>query len=68
MFGLGWQELAIILGIVLILFGPSKLPEFGKSLGQAISGFREGTNKARNAVKQELEDIKKTINDENGEK
>ncbi|MHB8277840.1 MAG: Sec-independent protein translocase subunit TatA/TatB [Candidatus Humimicrobiaceae bacterium] len=68
MFGLGWQELSIILVIALVIFGPSKLPELGRSLGQAISGFKEGTNGAQNAAKQELEDIKKTINDENSEK
>ena len=46
MFGLGWQELVIILVIALIIFGPKKLPELGKSLGQAIRGFRDGTTKA----------------------
>ena len=68
MFGLGWQELIIILGIALVIFGPSKLPELGTSLGKAISGFRVGTNRVQNAVSQELEDIKKTINDEESEK
>lgn len=57
MFGLGWQELLIILGIALVIFGPGKLPELGKSMGQAISSFREGTNKAKDAVKKEFEDI-----------
>jgi len=68
MFGLGWQELTIILVIALIIFGPSKLPDLGKSLGKAISGFREGTNRVQNAVNQELEDIKKTSNDEKSKK
>ncbi|MBM3705073.1 MAG: twin-arginine translocase TatA/TatE family subunit [Actinobacteria bacterium] len=61
MFGLGWQELLIILGIALVIFGPSKLPELGKSLGQAISSFREGTSKAKDAAKKEIEDIKRTV-------
>jgi len=68
MFGLGWQELVIILGIALVIFGPSKLPELGKSMGQAISGFREGANKTRDVAKKELEDIKKIVIDENSEK
>lgn len=64
MFGLGWQELIIILGIALVLFGPSKLPELGKSLGQAISSFREGTSKVSEKAKEELNDMKKNIIDE----
>ena len=46
MSGLGWQELLIILIIALIVFDPGKLPEIGKSIGQAINGFRENTGKA----------------------
>jgi sec-independent protein translocase protein TatA len=42
MFGLGVPELAIILVIALVLFGPSKLPSLGKSLGEAIRGFKKG--------------------------
>ncbi len=68
MFGLGWQELLIILGIALVIFGPSKLPQLGKSLGQAISSFREGTRSARDEAKKEIEDIKKTVDDEDSEK
>lgn len=36
-----WQVL-LVLGIVLIIFGPSKIPGLGKSLGQAIRGFKKG--------------------------
>ncbi|MCJ7473045.1 MAG: TatA/E family twin arginine-targeting protein translocase [Actinobacteria bacterium] len=61
MFGLGWQELVIILVIALIIFGPKKLPELGKSLGQAIRGFREGTTEATKEVKKELKEIEKAV-------
>ncbi len=61
MFGLGWQELVIILVIALIIFGPKKLPELGKSLGQAIRGFREGTTKATEEAKKELKEIEKSV-------
>ena len=41
MFGLGAQELIIILLICGLLFGAKKLPELGKGLGQAIKGFKK---------------------------
>jgi sec-independent protein translocase protein TatA len=41
MMGLGWQELTIILVIVIIIFGAGKLPEIGSGLGKGIRGFKE---------------------------
>jgi sec-independent protein translocase protein TatA len=38
---LGWQELAIILVVIMFFFGAGKLPEIAKSLGQGIRTFRE---------------------------
>ena len=64
MFGLGWQELVIILVIALIIFGPRKLPEIGKSLGQAINGFKESTKKAQDEAKKEIKDIEDTVKGE----
>jgi sec-independent protein translocase protein TatA len=42
MFGLGYQELLIILVIVLILFGANRLPELAKSLGKSVKEFKKG--------------------------
>lgn len=41
MMGLGWQELTIILVIVVIIFGAGRLPEIGSGLGRGIRGFKE---------------------------
>lgn len=40
--GIGTTELIVILIIVLLLFGASRLPEIGKGIGQAIRGFKKG--------------------------
>ncbi len=42
MFGLGVQELLVILVIALVVFGPSKLPQIGSGLGKAIRDFKKG--------------------------
>ena len=42
--GFGWQELVIVLVIVMIIFGAGKLPEIAKSLGQSVREFRDLTN------------------------
>jgi len=44
MFGLGMPELILILIIALVIFGPSKLPEMGASVGKAIREFRNATS------------------------
>lgn len=42
MFGLGFQELLVILAIVLVLFGGKKLPELSRSLGESLREIRKG--------------------------
>ena len=45
MFGsIGMPELIVIFVIALIVFGPTKLPDLGKSLGEAIRGFKKAIN------------------------
>ena len=46
MFGLGYQELLIILVVVLILFGANRLPELAKSLGSSVKEFKKGVNES----------------------
>jgi len=57
MFGLGYQELLIILLIVLILFGAQRLPDLARSLGSSVKEFKKGVNEVRDdgSVKKEEE-------------
>ena len=47
MFGLGYQELLIILVIVLVLFGANRLPELARSLGSSVKEFKKGVSEAQ---------------------
>ena len=44
MFGIGMPELFIILAIVLVVAGPSKLPQLGQALGSSIKGFKKAVS------------------------
>jgi sec-independent protein translocase protein TatA len=59
MFGLGTQELIIILVIIMIIFGAGKLPQIGEGLGKAIKNFKKATNDAENAIDITPEDKRK---------
>ena len=55
MFGLGTPELVVILVIVMVLFGASRLPQLGRGVGEAIRNFKKGISEAEN-----LEDSNKS--------
>lgn len=55
MFGsIGMPELIIILVIALIIFGPRKLPELGRSLGKSIGEFKRASNELRSTLEEEI--------------
>ena len=55
MFGsIGMPELVIILVIALIIFGPRKLPELGRSLGKSIGEFKKASNELRSTLDEEI--------------
>ena len=58
MFGLGTQELLIILVLVMIVFGAGKLPQVGSALGKGLRNFKKGVNDAEENIEEgEVEEI-----------
>jgi sec-independent protein translocase protein TatA len=62
-FNIGPAELIVILLVIMMLFGPKRLPEIGRTMGRSLQQFREATSELRREVKGTLEqvDIRKDI-------
>ena len=50
---IGWQELILILIVVLVIFGPGKLPDVGNAIGKGIREFRKASNELEESVRGE---------------
>ncbi|MEY3825730.1 MAG: hypothetical protein RLZZ148_542 [Cyanobacteriota bacterium] len=56
-FGIGLPEMGLIFLVALLIFGPKKLPEIGRSLGKAVRGFQEASREFENEFKREAQQI-----------
>lgn len=59
MFGLGIPELIVIFVIALVVFGPKKLPDLGKSIGRAMAEFKRAQQEFQESVQAEMQDVEK---------
>ena len=60
-FGIGLPEMAVIFVLALLVFGPKKLPEIGRSLGKAIKGFQDASKEFEEEFKKEAQQIEKVV-------
>jgi sec-independent protein translocase protein TatA len=59
MFGLGIPELIVIFIIALVVFGPKKLPELGKSIGRAMAEFKKASEDFQESVRTEMREVER---------
>jgi len=50
MFGVGWTEIVVVFILALLIFGPRRLPEIGRSLGKAMGMFKEASREVRRSM------------------
>ena len=60
-FGIGLPEMALIMIVALLVFGPKKLPEIGRSVAKTIRSFQDASKEFENEFKKEAANIEKSI-------
>lgn len=60
-FGIGLPEMALIMAVALLIFGPKKLPEIGRSLGKTIRSFQDASREFETEFKKEAHKIEESV-------
>jgi sec-independent protein translocase protein TatA len=66
MFGFHWAELLVVLVLVMVFFGPKRLPELGGALGKGLRDFRHGLHEAKEEIgiadiQEQVRDVRDTV-------
>src|SRR5664279_5576139 len=59
---LGWPEMMFIMVLALVLFGPKKLPEIGRTVGKAINEFRRASSELKTTFEREMQNMEHETN------
>ncbi len=60
-FGIGLPEIAVIAGIALVVFGPKRLPELGRTLGKTLKGLQSASNEFETEIKKAMSEPDQVI-------
>ena len=60
---LGFTEMLVIFIVALLVFGPKKLPELGKSLGKGIREFKKASDELKSSWEEQVKDVQAPLND-----
>jgi TatA/E family protein of Tat protein translocase len=58
---IGWQELLIVLVVVLVIFGPKRLPDLGRTLGRGVREFRNATHGVQSHLETHFDDTAQQV-------